>query len=193
MSYDSHAESLRLIAGGELTPVPRLSRRRRWAAMAVDVAPDVAVTLFARRSVGCIVAETHVLSRHRGQWVMLGGGGGPLEDDALADRPAELPAEFPGELPADMAESAGIVAIDGAGGVRDSTASPWSLPRSRWISYVRLQVSAAVSYVRVDDRRIDVPWHGHCVVGWRGSKPQPVSLHGPDDALLKHMELHPVR
>lgn len=95
MAYDAVAESRRLIESRELTPVTRLSRRRRHAAMAVDVAGDVAVTMFARRSVGCTVEEIHVLALQGGEWMMLGGGGGPADDDALAQRPALLPSDPP--------------------------------------------------------------------------------------------------
>ena len=39
-----------LIEAGRAEPVRTLSRRRRFAAMAVDVAGDVAVTMFARQA-----------------------------------------------------------------------------------------------------------------------------------------------
>ena len=44
--------------------------------MAVDVAGDVALTMFARRGAGCVWEEIHVLALRRGRWHMLGGGGG---------------------------------------------------------------------------------------------------------------------
>lgn len=74
--------STRVIEFGELLAVRGLSRRRRYAAMAFDVSDDIAVTMFARRSVGCMVEETLVFSRHSGRWEILGGGGGPLDDCA---------------------------------------------------------------------------------------------------------------
>ena len=79
-----------------------MSRRRRHPAMAVDVAGDIAVTMFARRSVGCTVEEVHVLALHDGEWMMLGGGGGRrrttlspiVRQSCLWDSP-DLPALIP--------------------------------------------------------------------------------------------------
>jgi hypothetical protein len=39
--------------------------------MAVDIAGDVAITLFARRGVGWIWKETHVLALRDGEWTWL--------------------------------------------------------------------------------------------------------------------------
>lgn len=96
MAYDVLAESVALIEGRRVEPVRRLTRRRRFAAMAVDVSGDVAATMFARRGVGCVCQEIHVLRRRNGEWEWLGGGGGTGgHDDFLADRPMVLP-NFPG-------------------------------------------------------------------------------------------------
>lgn len=100
MAYDAFAESVRLIESRHVVPVLRLSRRRRFAPMALDVADDVAVTMFARRGVGCLWAETHALSKRDGRWHLLGGGGGTAADDLLARRPARLPEYLAGSPPA---------------------------------------------------------------------------------------------
>jgi hypothetical protein len=90
MAYDLLQESVALIEAGRAEPVRSLSRRRRFAAMAVDVAGDVAVTMFARRGVGCVQQEIHVLALRDGAWTWLGGGGASSDDGLLADRPAVL-------------------------------------------------------------------------------------------------------
>src|ERR1700760_2566924 len=90
MAYDVVQESVALIEVGHAEPVRSLTRRRRFAAMAVDVSADVAVTMFARRGVGCIQRETHVLALRDRQWIWLGGGGGSSDERLLADRPAVL-------------------------------------------------------------------------------------------------------
>src|ERR1700733_13061239 len=91
MAYDVLAESVALIEAGRAEPMARLSRRRRFAPMAVDVDGDVAVTMFARRGVGRVVKKIHVLALRDGEWTLLGGGGTDGDQDLLADRPEVLP------------------------------------------------------------------------------------------------------
>lgn len=188
MAYDALTESLRLIESGEVIPVvSRLSRRRRHAPIAVDVAGEIAVTVFVRRSVGCSVEETHVLARHGGEWFLLGGGGGPAADDALHDRPAELSQEpwaLPGVDPR-------LVALEGSGGCRDTRAKNLWRPFGRWINYSTVRVSADVARVVVNDRQIAVPWHGRVVVVWQGRRPQEVVLLDYDGASLGRAKLRP--
>lgn len=187
MAYDAVAESLRLIASGELTQVTRLSRRRRHVAMAIDVADDVAVTMFARRSVGCNVEDVHVLALHGGEWMMLGGGSGTADEDALAHRPAELPLglmAIPGVNPQ-------IATTEGTGGTLDRHARRLWPTRGRRINNSVVRVNANVARLVLDDRQITVPWHGRCVVVWPGRRPQDVDLLADDNSLLGHVTLLP--
>jgi len=148
VAYDAFAESVRLIQSEHLEPVFRLSRRRRFAPMAVDVADDVAVTLFARRGVGCVLSETWVLAKRGASWHMLGGGSGSADDDLLAPRPARLPDYLGLPLTAGTGLDPGLIVIDGSGGVHDSQGRaerwPWS---GRWIRHVGLRTSADVESV----------------------------------------------
>jgi hypothetical protein len=98
VAYDALAESIALIEARSVEPTYRLTRRRRFAAMAVDVAGDVAVTMFARRGVGCTWEEIHVLALRDGECTWLGGGGSTSDSDEelLADRPTVL-RRFGGE------------------------------------------------------------------------------------------------
>lgn len=188
MAYDALTESLRLIESGEVPPVvSRLSRRRRHAAIAVDLAGDIAVTVFVRRSVGCNVEETHVLARHGGEWYLLGGGGGPAADDALEDRPDELSQEpfgLPGVNPR-------VVALEGSGGCRDARARNLWRPYGRWINYSTIRVNADVARVTIGDRQIAVPWHGRVVIAWPGRRPQEVVLLDYAGASLGRTKLQP--
>ena len=70
--------------------------RVSWPLLAwkTEVAGDLAVTLFARRGVGCTWRETHVLALRDGEWTWLGGGGSSDHKDLLTDRPAVFP-RFP--------------------------------------------------------------------------------------------------
>ena len=115
------AESVRLIEFGVRADPVRLSRRRRFAAVAVDVVDDVAVTLFVRRGAGMFHQEAHVLARTDGRWVYLGGGGAGTDDDGLGDRPGS-------------AELGGLLAVSGGGwcarGRRRITLPSWGVPRS---------------------------------------------------------------
>ena len=172
MAYDVLAESVALIESPNLKQVTRLSRRRRFAAMAVDVVGDVAVTMFARRGAGCVWEEIHVLALRHGRWHMLGGGGGTADDDLLANRPRVL-------RPNQWASQNILAGIDpqemvasGAGGVRDDGGQtswwPW---HGRWISYGVARAGARVASVRVDGRVLGVPWHGRVPMVWIGPRP----------------------
>ena len=62
MAYDIVQESVALIEAGRAEPVRSLTRRRRFAAMALDVSDDLAAAMFARRGVGCVHQEVHTLA-----------------------------------------------------------------------------------------------------------------------------------
>jgi hypothetical protein len=175
MAYDVVGESVKLIQSRDVLPVQRLSRRRRFAAMSVDVAGDVAVTSFARRGAGCVWHDVHVLAFRAGQWVLLGGGGGNGENDLLTSRPVRLPPylspDF--ELLGDEADP-GPIASSGGGGVKDSGYRRWFGVPGRWISYGVVRVNVNVDTLWVENRLLPVPWHGLVAVVWVGKSPQPV-------------------
>lgn len=153
MAYDQFAESIRLITEGlpQVLP-PRLSRRRRFAPLAFDVDGRAAATLFVRRGVsGEPWIEEWTLERRGDGWHRLGGGAGNVGYNPLAPRP---PA----------AQLGGCVVRAGSGWVRRKV--PWYSLRARGISYARVRVSAEVEKLRVRDRWISVPEHGHQVVVW---------------------------
>ena len=185
VAYDAFAESVRLIQSERLEPVFRLSRRRRFAPMAVDVAGDVAVTLFARRGVGCVLSETWVLGKRGTLWHLLGGGSGPADDDLLAPRPTQLP-EYPGQ-PGTAATGIdpGLIAVDGSGGLHDGQGRadgwPWS---GRWIRYVVLRTSADVESLTLEQRTVLVPWHGRVILGSAKRRTPSVIVNGMRGAVL---------
>lgn len=185
VAYDAFAESVRLIQSEHLEPVFRLSRRRRFAPMAVDVADDVAVTLFARRGVGCVLSETWVLAKMGASWHMLGGGSGSADDDLLAPRPARLPDYLGLPWTAGTGLDPGLIVIDGSGGVHDSQGRaerwPWS---GRWIRHVGLRTSADVESVSIDDRTVRVPWHGRVILASSRRRSPRVLVNGKQGAVL---------
>lgn len=172
MSYDAQVESTALIESRTLTPVSRLSRRRRFVGMAVDVAGDTAATMFLRRGVGCVHQEIHVLTRRDGQWHILGGSSSSraYEEDLLADRPGLIPEVLQSPQHVLSGIDPQVMVAAGSGGqtsYRRGRAGfcPW---RRRWISYFTAQASARVESVRIGDREIPVPWHGLVLIVWAG-------------------------
>ncbi|MGY1722040.1 hypothetical protein [Blastococcus sp. SYSU DS0533] len=175
MAYDALAESIALIENGAPGTPARLSRRRRFAPLSVDVDGDVACTLFARRSVGSVAEETWVLVRRGQGWVLLGGGGGGLEDDDLADRPA-------------AATLGGQLRLTGGGAVlrNGGRLLPWG---ARYASYATLRASREVGSLRVGARLLAVPRHGHVVVVWAGRRPPTAEALAPDGRRLGSVRL----
>jgi hypothetical protein len=172
VAYDVVAQSVALIESRVLDRVPRLSRRRRFVAMSVDVAGDVAVTTFARRGVGTVWLDTHIFAMEDGRWVWAGGGSGSSygtpPDDLLADRPAVLPCNVMAGAPGDGGLTDPIRVV-GTGGVQGPPNS------SGWINYADIRASAAVDLVEVAGRLVPVPWHGRLAIVWRDTRPPKIT------------------
>lgn len=172
MAYDVLAESVALIEARRAEPVRRLSRRRRFAAMAVNVAGDVAVSMFARRGVGRTWKEIHVLALRDGEWTWLGGGASDGHEDLLADRPTVLPSFLGLAGKAVTGADPRAMVVNGNGGVHDDGDGTGQWPRSgRLINYAEVRVNAQVASVEVADRLLFVPWHGCVTVAWLGRQP----------------------
>ncbi|BFU44048.1 hypothetical protein [Krasilnikovia sp. MM14-A1004] len=162
MAYDIEAESRRLIADGLPDRPVSLSRRRRFAPVAVDVDGDVACTWFVRRGVGCFWDEIHLLIRRDDGWHYRGGGGGtcgePWSTDVFARARDELPA--------------GEVRVDGG----SSTRVDIDRPSERWIRSAEVLVGRDVADVVLDARRrLLVPYHGRVLVVWESPRPPELS------------------
>ena len=151
MAYDRLAESLALIEAGTQPTARRLSRRHRFAPLAVDVEGVVAATMFLRRGSGDDWLEIWVLERRAGEWHVLGGGGGTGGDDVLAGRPTQ-PAHGP------------QLHLNGSGWVRRTRGGRlWSAPG---VTYAHVRAAHGVAALRVFDRELAVPDHGNLVVVW---------------------------
>jgi hypothetical protein len=171
VAYDVLRESVALIEAGDADPVRSLTRRRRFAAMAVDVLDDLAVTMFARRGVGCVQQEIHMLALRDGAWTRLGGGGGSSDERLLADRPATLssPSLFGPNAP--VSSDPRLIICSGAGGTLDTRGQIEPPDGGRWVSYCVIRVSAEVAYVEALGRSRTVPWHGNVLVVSPGDCP----------------------
>jgi hypothetical protein len=165
MGYDVLGESRRLITNGLPDRPVGLTRRRRFAAVAVDVDGDVACTRFVRRGSGCFWDETHLLARGVAGWKLLGSSGSSGGELWSTD-------EFEHErsrLPAGRVEAQG-----GGGALRNpNRLLPWG---ARWVRGAELLAGPEVVGVVVDDRRrLTVPEHGRLVVVWASRRPPRVS------------------
>lgn len=181
MAYDAVAASVELIGSRSVQPVSRLSRRRRFTAMSVDVGGDVAVTTFARRGVGRIWYDQQVLAFRGGRWVWLGGGSSSSSgrDDLLDNRPTVLPSYLRSLAMMREGVDPPAMVILGGGGVQDDDFGP----HGRWISYADVRVTAAVETIAVGGRVLDVPWHGRLAVVWTGPAPAVTAVDSSGRAL----------
>jgi hypothetical protein len=156
MAYDVEAESRQLIADGLPDQPVQLSRRRRFAPVAVDVDDDVACTWFVRRGVGCFWDEIHLLVREDNGWRYQGGGGGSSGEPWSTDEFVQARDEL----------SVGDVRVGGGASVRVDLDRrlPWG---GRWLRSAQLLVGRSVAIVVIDaQRRLLVPYHGRVVVVW---------------------------
>jgi hypothetical protein len=174
VAYDALAESTALIAHGLPEAPPRLSRRRRFAALGVDVDGDVAGTLFVVRGPGHFRFESHALARRDGTWALLGGGGYGRDDDGLTDRPPARELDAPV-----VVEGGGSVALGGG-------ALPWG---GRYVRDALLLAAAEVATVAVGPRVLTVPRHGHVVVVWATRRPPPAVARAADGRVLGELVL----
>lgn len=177
MAYDALVESLRLISGDAVAGAERLTRRRRFLPVAVDVDDDIAATVFLRRAHGGAEWATHLLSRTRSGWQLLGGGGWGL--DSLDVLTHVVTAN----------ELGGPARADGAGAVwvGKSERPPSG---GRVLRYSILETTDDVHSVTVAARHSVVrPAHGYIVVVWRDKARVPVTLVGHDGQSLGNFDL----
>ncbi|KAB1915601.1 hypothetical protein [Micromonospora sp. AMSO31t] len=167
MAYDALVESLRLINSGLPNGPVRLSRRRRFAPVAVDVDGDIAATRFLRRGVGCYWDETHLLAvDNHGAWRRLGSGGASDDEDPTAE-------EFQ-RTRDDLAPYQ--VALSGSAGVvRDG--DPVLPGGTRWVRGSAVLVGHGVAELHVNGRHLPVPYHGHLIVVWGSRRPPRVTAY----------------
>jgi hypothetical protein len=59
----------------------------------------------------------------------------------------------------------------------------------RWISYADVRVNAQVTSVRVCERRLRVPWHGHVLLVWCEREPPRVVAYNDGGRALGEVHL----
>jgi hypothetical protein len=174
VAYDPLVESVRLIDSGPSAAPLRLSRRRRFIPLAVDVDDDVAATVFLRRGAGADSLEGHLLTRESGTWRRHGGGGGSESLDELV-------------RPRSVTDLGDYGRVSGGAGVLVQ-----ANPRI-WLEYAWLELAPDVVTVVVDRRTIAVPWHHHAAVVRRSGRAQQATLIGADGMTLARLLLNDAR
>lgn len=177
---DQVAQSLALIEVGLVEDPPWLSRRRRHAALAVNVDGDLACTVFMHRyNSGALEQRIDVHTRRRGTWVSVGDHRSNVDDDRLSDRPA-------------AATLGGLVYVVDTGVVQTNAdrAFPWP---ARNIHYALLRAAREINTVTVAHRSIPVPRHGHVVAVWNTRHAPRVVAHGDHQSTRIAVPLRPDR
>jgi hypothetical protein len=175
VAYDALAESIKLIESRTIVGPTRLSRRRRFIPLAVDVDGDVAVTVFLRRGVAVHELETHDLLREHGHWRLLGGGG-------ASDCLDELARPWSNDERGYFGRVSGGTWIDlnsdlALGGGRLPLQSTW------------LDLATEVAEVECNRRTVPVPWHHHVALVWRGRTSPQATLRAADGTVLARLDL----
>ncbi len=168
--YDALAESVSLIERRHVEAVRHLGPQQPFAAVAVDVADDVAVTMFARRPVDQMCCDTYLLLLRQGRWSLHSGSSGNVDADLLADRPAALRHDLRRSREALVSGDPTVMSLDGSSGDRD-TRTHWRAWTGRQIGHAAVRVTEQVGSIVAGGRVLPVPWHGHVVIAWAGHRP----------------------
>jgi hypothetical protein len=176
--HEVHAECLRLLQEGlPEASTARPDQGREFVPLCIDTEGDIAVVTFLRSGVnGAFPAfiEGWTFHRRDGEWLELGGGGGSAPEQPLERRSA---AELGGHL----------IRYGTGKTVRNSNRIlPWG---AKWVSQARLWAAAEVTDLRVGDRLINVPPHGHAVVIWGTRRAPVVEALGADGGVLDRLHL----
>ena len=179
VAYDVLVECQRLIADGLPDQPVRLSRRHRFAPVAVDVDGGIAAARFVRRGAGCVHDETHLLTREGQSWTYRGGGGAdyfePWSTDDFERAREQLPVGHVelGSGPSVWLDSNGWLPFGGNG-----------------LHATHLLVGRKVVSILVDDRRrLAVPPHGRLIVVWTTHRPPRISAQDVEQNELASLAL----
>ncbi|MFC5750236.1 hypothetical protein [Actinomadura rugatobispora] len=179
--HEVHAECVRLLREGLPEPTAAgFDDGRGFLPLCLDVDGDIAVVTFLRRPGGVSgglppFIEGWMFHRRDGEWMELGGAGGSAFDEPLARRSA---AELGGRH---------LQRYGTGRTVRNANRLlPWG---AKWVSQARLRVAAEASHLRVGNRMLEVPAHGHTVVVWGARRAPVVEALALDGAILDALDL----
>ena len=176
MAYHALEESKRLIAAGVPEVTFRLTRRRRFLPVGVDVDGDLAGTLFIRRGVsGDPWLEGWSLKRIEGDWTMLGGGAGSGYTELFSPRPNQTTLR--------------ALAIPLGGGSTLVNADRLLPFGARYVHTATMRLASEVASLLVGERRIAVPDHGLAIVVWSTRRTPKIEAMSPAGASLGTIDL----
>jgi hypothetical protein len=178
--HDVHAECQRLLRDG----LPETAQAspddgREFVPLGLDVDGDIAVVTFLRKQGDLPSAipafiEGWTFHKRDGEWLELGGAGGSAPDKPLARRSAD-------ELGCHLLRYGTGKTVRNA-----NRLLPWG---AKWVSQARLWVSSEVADLRVGDRLLNVPAHGHAVVVWGARRAPVVEALSEDGTVLDTLRL----
>ncbi|RKS68689.1 hypothetical protein BZB76_5813 [Actinomadura pelletieri DSM 43383] len=174
-------ECLRLLRDGLPDPAPAtFDEGRGFLPLGLDIDGDVAVVTFLYRSgdvsSGCAdFIEGWTFHRREGEWRELGGGGGSAPAEPLTRRSS-------------MEMGRHLLKYGSGRTVRNANRLlPWG---AKWVNQARLHAAAEVARIRIGQRLLDVPAHGHAVVVWGARRGPIVEALAPDGSVLDALDLN---
>ncbi|MFG2003172.1 hypothetical protein ACGFNU_28830 [Spirillospora sp. NPDC048911] len=174
--HELYDELLRLLRDGMPEPAPaEFDDATGFLPLGVDVDGDIGVVTFLSREPLGLFIEGTMFHRRNGEWMELGGGGGSAPDQPLARRTA---SELGGQHLRRYGTGKTVRNAD--------RLLPWG---AKWVSQARLQVSAEVARLRVGNRFMSVPAHGHAVVVWGARRAPVVEALADDGSVLGSLDL----
>ena len=177
--HEVREECLRLLRDGLPDPAPAPSDQGRdFLPLGLDMDGDVAVVTFLHKDAPGTAAfiEGWTFHRRDGEWRELGGAGGSAPEEPLARRSS-------GEMGRHLLKYGSGRTVRNANRVL-----PWG---AKWVNEARLRVSAEVDQVRVGQRLLDVPAHGHVAVVWGARRGPLVEALAADGSVLDELNLGP--
>ncbi len=175
--HEVHEECMRLLRDGLPVPAPAaFEEGRDFLPLGLDMDGDVAVVTFLHQwGDTSAFVEGWTFHKRDGEWRELGGAGGFAPAEPLARRSS-------GEM---MGRH--LLKYGSGRSVRNSNRLlPWG---AKWVNEARLRASAEVARVRVGNRILDVPEHGHVVVVWGARRGPVVEALAADGSVLDAMDL----
>jgi hypothetical protein len=174
--HEVHEECMRLLRDGLPVPAPAaFDAERDFLPLGLDMDGDVAVVTFLHQwSDASAFIEGWTFHRRDGEWRELGGAGGSAPADPLMRRSS-------GEM------GRHLLKYGSGRTVRNSNRLlPWG---AKFVHEARLRASVEVARVRVGNRILDVPEHGHVVVVWGARRGPVVEALAADGSVLDAMDL----